>query len=91
MDFYKKAQEENKPIDGVPPIEMMCLRLVQGSLQQDPLPDVFKTGLHQFEMSDFTLQPKRDYVLIIFGWDKELGLTTDPAYFEFKTPANATN
>lgn len=91
VDFYKKAKEENKPIDGVPPIEMMCLKLVQTSLQQSPVPDVFKTGLHQFEMSDFTLQPKRDYVLIIFGWDKELGLTTDPAYFEFKTPANATN
>ena len=91
VDFYKKAKDENTLIDGVPPIDMMCLRLVQGSLQQNPVPDVFKTGVHQFEMKDFTLQPKTDYVLIIFGWDKELGLTADPAYFEFKTPASATN
>lgn len=91
VDFYQKAKDENRLVDGVPPIEMMCLKLVQTSLLQDPVPDVFKTGNHQFEMSDFTLHPKRDYVLIIFGWDKKLGLTTDPAYFEFKTPAKATN
>lgn len=91
VDFYRTAKDENRLIDGVPPIDMMCLRLVQSSLQQNPVPDVFKTGVHEFEMKDFTLQPKRDYVLIIFGWDKELGLTADPAYFEFKTPASATN
>lgn len=91
VDFYRTAKDENRLIDGVPPIDMMCLRLVQSSLQQNPVPDVFKTGVHEFEMKDFTLQPKRDYVLIIFGWNKELGLTADPAYFEFKTPASATN
>lgn len=91
VDFYRTAKDENRLIDGVPPIDMMCLRLVQSSLQQNPVPDVFKTGVHQFEMKDFTLQPKRDYVLIIFGWDKELGLTADPTLVEFKTPASATN
>lgn len=91
VDFYRTAKDENRLIDGVPPIDMMCLRLVQSSLQQNPVPDVFKTGVHEFEMKDFTLQPKRDYVLIIFGWDKELGLTADPTLVEFKTPASATN
>lgn len=91
VDFYRTAKDENRLIDGVPPMDMMCLRLVQSSLQQNPVPDVFKTGVHEFEMKDFTLTPKRDYVLIIFGWDKELGLTADPTLVEFKTPASATN
>lgn len=86
VDFYRNPKPGNEVLDGVPAKEMMCYKLVQSVHQMDPMPDAFKTGELQInEETNTGLTPNTDYVLVLFGWDKDLGLTTDPAYFDFKT------
>ena len=86
VDFYRNPKPGNEVLDGVPAKEMMCYKLVQSVHQMDPMPDAFKVGELQInEETNTGLTPNTDYVLVLFGWDKDLGLTTDPAYFDFKT------
>lgn len=86
VDFYRNPKPGNEVLDGIPAKEMMCYKLVQSVYQMDPMPDAFKTGELQINKeTNAGLKPNTDYVLVLFGWDKDLGLTTDPAYFDFKT------
>ena len=86
VDFYRNPKPGNELLDGIPAKDMMCYKLVQSVHQKDPMPDAFKVGELQIsEETNAGLKPNTDYVLVLFGWDKDLGLTTDPAYFDFKT------
>lgn len=86
VDFYRNPKPGNELLDGIPAKDMMCYKLVQSVHQMDPMPDAFKVGALQIsEETNAGLKPNTDYVLVLFGWDKDLGLTTDPAYFDFKT------
>ena len=86
VDFYRNPKPGNELLDGIPAKDMMCYKLVQSVHQMDPMPDAFKVGELQIsEETNAGLKPNTDYVLVLFGWDKDLGLTTDPAYFDFKT------
>lgn len=89
VDFYLKPKPGKEIIDGVPAKKAMCLRLLQSTFSNDEEQLAIHKG--SFTISEETnsgLNASTQYYIIVFGWDKEAGITTDVSLTPFETIAS---
>lgn len=87
VDSYEQSYQNGEIIEGLDARTYMIQAMISTDLSQDvPLEQLIKRG--DFKIADGYFAPKpgnREYVLIIVGYDLEIGIYHEPIYYHFTT------
>lgn len=85
FDFYRRKKEAGELINGMDPYKAM-LRILLESERREDRETMIVHGDFEIPRNHFGYKkPKKDYELMIVGFDRERGQTTEMHFFSFKT------
>lgn len=89
VNFYLNPKPDKEIIDGIPSKKYMCLKLIHAAIENEQTALAIRKG--PFTISEETnnyLKPDTPYFIIVYGWSKEDGITTDISLTPFDTTPN---